>query len=187
VKRAVSILSVSLLAIPCLGIADTSSIDVRNVAEARLRTINAQLVAYLKIAAVDSVVTGEEMRNLVEGIEWFDAEKEATDSVLASQGIQPTHTQLIPKFRTAYRTYTEPLLVHRDNEVEGVRDVLGWLSGVPLRSVGSDAQVAALLAVSLIGLTLVGLIVYGYVVDRFSVSFLASLALFVGLCFFMSL
>jgi hypothetical protein len=154
------------LFVAVLGIAtshaDTiQSAQKRSVAEVGLRTINAKLVAYVKRIAADSVVTGEEMRNLIEGIEWFRDEKEEADSVCAESGERTTGTELISGLFAVASSYRIPFVRHRDTDACIVQSTLSRISGVPIRSVEDDIQGASIFFVMLVGAALVALFVYG--------------------------
>jgi|GEM_PF-3660805 hypothetical protein len=155
----------------------------RDSVEVYLRTLNAKFVAYVKRMAADSVVTGEEMRNLIEGIEWFASEKEEADSALSAKGIRGTVTELVPGLPVVASAYRVPLIRHRDTDVGIIQSTLSRIGKRPIRSVEDDIQGVLLLLVVVGGFLLVALFVYGIHCNRVRYSALAFTCALVGYLF----
>ena len=152
----------------------------RDSVEVYLRTLNAKFVAYVKRMAADSVVTGEEMRNLIEGVEWFASEKEEADSALAAKGIRRTVTELVPGLSIAASAYRAPLIRHRDTDAGIVQSTLSRVGKAPIRSVEDDIQGVLLFLVVVGSASLFALFAYGVYCDRVRYSVLAMTLAFVG-------
>lgn len=180
-KRIVCVLFVVILGL-ATGRASTvqQQVERRGVGEVRLRTINAKLVAYTKRMAADSVVTGEEMRNLIEGIEWFRDEKAEADSACAESGERTTGTELVPGLFAAASSYRVPFVRHRDTDAGIVQCTLSRISGVPIRSVEDDVQGASILFIALVGALLGALFMYGVYRDLVRYPVLATILALIG-------